>query len=103
MTTVLDQQTGNEPQYVGRIDDGHLVVQVLNGPGVWVGPEKQRLRTPITVGGITVFGGFFIQANMGVVSMKWSGDAYLYNPTYSADNGPGVPVYVTAEVFGCQD
>lgn len=89
--------TTDQPAYQGRIDDGWLAVQVINGAGVWVGKTSNRLKTNQGPGTFDLYDGFLVLPSDGVVKIPWSGDIYLFWPDRL------VEVYGVIDYVGCQD
>ena len=81
---------------VGRVDDGEVVVQCLNGPGLWLGKSAQSLTSP-RESVLRLYDGFFVDAAQGIVTIRWSGDIFAI-ASDSVSN-----TYAQIDYGGCVD
>lgn len=86
-----------EPQKLGRMDDGWVSVQILNGPGLYVGKQPTGLRDSQGPSGLSVYAGMFVTASMGVVNIPWSGEVWVFSPDRVS------ATYANVELTGCTD
>lgn len=98
--TFLLGQTHSEPLQIGRIGEGKLLVQVLEGDGVWVGDSREGLVRGQQVDSSTVIlrDGFFVAAGDGIVEFEWSGPVYLFAP-----NAATTTTFGNLRLTGCTD
>lgn len=86
----------SEPAYIGRVDDGWISVQVINGAGLWVG-QSEGIKSDQGSQGIVVASGFFVTPADGIVNIPWTGDVYAYSFDQVSE------VYGNIQIAGCDD
>lgn len=85
--------SSSSPIKLGSVGEGEVVVQVLNGVGVWIGKSEQGL---LQARGPGLYDGFLVQAGDGIIRIPWSGDIWVNWPDRTSD------VFAQIDYMGCR-
>lgn len=99
MTFVLGtQHTEPLPVQVSQGWKGDMLLQVLGGPGVWIGTEPVSLKNfrAVDAAPEALLDGLYIAPGDGPQFIPWRGPCYLYHPGSATST-----VYGSIQLMGC--
>lgn len=99
MTYVLGAQH-SEPMMIQGSPGwaGDMIVHVLGGPGLWIGPDPVGVKTyrPVDSAPNALLDGVYVTPGDGPTVLPWMGPCYIFHPGAATST-----VYGTIQLMGC--
>lgn len=93
-----NQHSEPDPVQTSHTFEGYLLVQVLGGPGIWLGNSAAGMKNPRGIDSApdVLLDAIYIQPGDGPQYIPWRGPAFLFHPGAATSTA-----YGTVFQMGC--